>query len=205
MKKLLILISLFSCGLLLTGCGKSAETCSIDEWFSCGATSWTLDLSGTIDAVINAIKNQDLITLSTFVSDQWLRFSPYEYVNTETDVILSTGEVYNGLALSRTFLRWSYDGSWEPMDLSIGQYREKFVYDVDFVTAPEIYHNQKFERGNTLNNIFDVYTGKEIIEYHFPQIDPQYEWMDRRSLYLVFENMNGQWYLIGIIHGQWTI
>gem|GEM_PF-6875193 len=32
-----------------------------------------------------------------------------------------------------------------------------------------------FQRGNTINNIFDVYTGKEIVDYHFPQIDPQYE------------------------------
>ena len=107
----------------------------------------------------------------------------------ESDVVLTSGEVYNGLALSRTFLRGVYDGSGEPIDLPIGQYREKFVYDVDFVAAPEIYHNQKFNRGNTLNNIFDIYTGKEIIEYHFPQIDPQYEGMDRRSLYLVFENI----------------
>lgn len=207
MKKLFFLISLFSFGLLLTWCGKPAETCSIDTWFSCGATVTTgsLDLSWTIDAVINAIKNQDLITLSTFVGDQGLRFSPYEYVNTGTDVVLITDEVYNGLALSRTFIRGSYDGSWEPIDLPLWQYREKFVYDVDFVTAPEVYHNQKFERGNTLNTIFDIYTGKEIVDYHFPQIDPQYEWIDWRSLYLVLENVNGQRKLIWIVHGQWTI
>ena len=154
---------------------------------------------------MTAIKNQDFPTLSTFVWPQGLRVSPYEYVNTGTDVILSTGEVYNGLALSKTFIRGLYDGSGEPIDLPFWQYREKFVYDVDFVTAPETYHNQKFERGNTLNNIFDVYTAKEIIEYHFPQIDPQYEGMDRRSLYLVFENVSGEWYLIGIVHGQRTI
>lgn len=205
MKKLLILISLCTFGLLLTGCGKQPETCSIDEWFSCGATTWTLDLTGTIDAVMNAIKSGDLVTLSTFVGDQWLRFSPYENVNTGSDVVLTSGEVYNGLALSRTFIRGAYDGSGEPIDLPIGQYREKFVYDADFATAPEVYHNQKFERGNIINNIFDVYTGKEIVEYHFPQIDPQYEWMDRRSLYLVFENIAGQRKLIGIVHGQRTI
>ena len=206
MKKLFILISLCSFGLLLMGCGKqSTETCSINEWFSCETGTWTLDLSGTIDTVINAIKNQDLVTLSTFVGIQGLRFSAYEYVNTWTDIVLSTDEVYNGLALSRSFNRWVYDGSGEPIDIWIGQYRENFVYDVDFVTAPETYHNQKFERGNIINNIFDVYTGKEIVEYHFPQINPQYEWMDRRSLYLVLENVWGQRYLIGIVHGQWTI
>ncbi len=205
MKKIFFLIFLFSFWLLLTGCGTSSESCSIDEWFSCGATSWILDLSGAIDMVINAIINQDFVTLSTFVGAQWVRFSPYTYINTWSDIVLSAEEVYNGLSISSTRNRGTYDGSGEPIDLWIGQYREKFVYDVDFVTAPEIYHNQKFERGNTLNTIFDVYTGKEIVEYHIPQIDPQYEWMDRRSLYIVFEHMNGQWYLMGIIHGQWTI
>ncbi len=205
MKKILFLISLCTFGFLLAGCVQQPETCSIDQWFSCGATTWILDLTGTIDAVMNALKNNDLITLSTFVGDQWLRFSPYEHVNTWTDIVLNSWELYNGLSLSRTFIRGSYDGSGEPIDLPIGQYREKFVYDVDFINAPEVYHNQKFKRGNIINNIFDVYTGKEIVEYHFPQIDPQYEWMDWRSLYLVFENIWGQRYLIGIIHGQRTI
>jgi hypothetical protein len=205
MKKLLILISLCTFGLLLTGCGKQPETCSIDQWFSCGTNTWALDLSGTIDAVINAIKSKDFPTLSTFVGTQGVRFTPYENVNIASDVVLYSGQIYNALALSNAFTRWAYDGSWEPISLWIGHYREKFVYDVDFVNAPKVYHNQKFERGNVINNIFDVYTGKEIVEYHFPQIDPQYEGMDRRSLYLVFENIAGQRKLIGIVHGQRTI
>ncbi len=202
MKKIFFLISLFSFGLLLTGCGQQTDILSIDEEMN----TWTiLDLTWTIDVVLNAIKTQDLITLSTFIGDQGLRFSPYEYVNIETDVILTSDEVYHGLALSRTFIRGSQDGSGFPIDLWIGQYREKYVYDVDFINAPEVYHNQKFERGNTINTIFDVYSGKEIVEYHFPQIDPQYEGMDWRSLYLVFENIEGQRQLIWIVHGQWTI
>jgi hypothetical protein len=76
-----------------------------------------LDLSGTIDAVINAIKNQDLITLSTFVGNQSLRFSPYTYINTGSDIVLSKEMVYNGLAMSSTRNRGAYDGSGEPIDL----------------------------------------------------------------------------------------
>lgn len=207
MKKLFFLIPLLWL-IAFSGCSKQApaETCPISTGnFSCWATSWTLDLSGTTEAVMLAIKNSDLPKLSTFVWPKWLRFSPYEYINTGTDVVLTSGEVYYGQAMSRSFTRWSYDGSGEPINLWIWQYREKFVYDVDFITAPEVYHNQKFQRGNITNTIFDVYTGKEIIEYHFPQIDPQYEGIDWKSLYLVLENVNGQRYLIGIVHGQRTI
>jgi hypothetical protein len=56
-----------------------------------------------------------------------------------------------------------------------------------------------------LNNIIDVYTGKQVIEYYFSWFDTQYEGIDRRSLNLVFDKQDGQWKLIGIIHGQWTI
>ena len=209
MKKLFLIVAFCSFSLVVVGCGKESidTTCSL-TWSTCWITSWTIDhsnLTWVIQDVLLAIKNIDLLTLSSFVWPQGLRFSPYEHVNTWSDVILSTWEIYNGLALSRSFTRWIYDGKWDSIDLWIGQYREKFVYDVNFVTAPEVYHNQKFERGNIINNIFDVYSGKYIVEYHFPQIDPQYEGMDWRSLYLVFENISGQRQLIWIVHGQWTI
>jgi hypothetical protein len=205
MKKIFLLIFFFSFGLLLTGCGKQPETCSITNNFSCWTTTWTLDLTWTIKAVIFAIKDMDFFPLSLFVWPNGVRFSAYEHVNTNTDVLLSTDEIENALSISRSYTRWTYDGKGDPIDLWIWQYREKFVYDADFINAPEVYHNQKFERGNIINNIFDVYSGKEIVEYHFPQIDPQYEGMDWRSLYLVFENIDGQWYLIGIIHWARTI
>lgn len=69
------------------------------------------NLSGAIDDVLLAIKNNDLLTLSTFVGDQGLRFSPYTYINTGSDVVLSTEEVYNGLAMSSSRNRGAYDGS----------------------------------------------------------------------------------------------
>jgi hypothetical protein len=56
-----------------------------------------------------------------------------------------------------------------------------------------------------INNIATVYTGKQVIEYHFNGIDPQYSGMDWTSLYLVFDQENGAWKLIGVVHGQRTI
>ncbi len=205
MKKIFFLISLCTFWILLTGCGTSPETCSIDEWFSCETETWTLDLSGTIDAVINAIVNQDLVTLSTFVGAQGVRFSPYTYINTWSDIVLSTEEVYNGLAMSSTRNRGAYDGSGEPIDLWIGQYFEKFVSDADYANAPEVLYNQVSERGNNLNNIAEVYEGKQRAEFYFSGFDPQYEGMDWKSLTLVFDQVDGQREVIGIIHNQWTI
>ena len=60
-------------------------------------------------------------------------------------------------------------------------------------------------QGNTLINSSEIYKDAIIIEYHFSGFDPQYEGMDWRSLRLAFEKVNDIWYLVGIIHDQWTI
>lgn len=211
MKKLFFLIPLLSITLLFSGCGKQtvSDACPISSGsFSCWTTSWWIDHSdftGAVNTVLLALKNQDFATLVTFVWSQWLRFSPYEHVDISTDVVLSTGEVENALTISRSYLWWNYDGSGEPIDLWIGQYFEKFVNDADYVNAPEIIYNQSTQRGNTINNIGQVYQGKQRVEYYFSWFDAQYEGMDRKSLTLVFDNINWQWYLIWIVHGQRTI
>lgn len=208
MKKILFLIALFSVGLLLTGCGKQPETCSITNNFSCWTTSWTIDHSDftwAVNTVLFALKNQDFVTLATFVWPQGLRFSPYENVNIWTDIVLDTVVVKNALSISSSRIWGTYDWSWAPIDLWIGQYFEKFVNDADYANAPEVIYNQSTQRGNTINNIAQVYQGKSRVEYYFSGFDAQYEWMDRKSLTLVFEQENGQRYLIGIIHGQRTI
>jgi hypothetical protein len=66
-------------------------------------------------------------------------------------------------------------------------------------------YNQVNERGNNINNIADIYEGKQRVEFYFPGFDPQYEGMDWKSLTLVFDQVKGQRELIGVIHNQWTI
>jgi hypothetical protein len=43
-----------------------------------------------------------------------------------------------------------------------------------------------------------------IVEYYFPGFDLQLQGMDWRSLRLVFTLYDNTWYLVGIIHDQWT-
>jgi hypothetical protein len=59
--------------------------------------------------------------------------------------------------------------------------------------------------GNSIDNSQEYYPGARIVEYYFPGFDPQYAGMDWRSIRLVFMEENNIWYLVGIIHDQWTI
>ena len=162
-------------------------------------------LTWVAQQTILAIKTQDFATLSTLASTNGVRFSAYENVNTWNDIVLTVQQIATAGATSWAYNRWSYDGSGQPITLSIGQYRAKFVYDTDFASAPVQQWNQVTQRGNVINNITSAYAGKQVIEYHVTGIDPQYNGMDWKSLYLIFDQENGVWKLIWVVHGQRTI
>jgi hypothetical protein len=155
--------------------------------------------------VIGILKDQDMVILSQYIHPQMgLRFSPYAYVK-DTDQVFPADKI-SGLIADSTVYTWGvYDGSGEPIDLTFAYYYSKFVYDVDFANAPQVALNHRLGVGNSIDNSQEFYPGAMIVEYYFPGFDPQYAGMDWRSLRLVFMEENNIWYLVGIIHDQWTI
>ena len=203
------LILLFGC-FVLVGCSSSSAptaTCtgSKDVGFCpVSIQTWSQTLDEVASAVLKSLKTKDLPALSLLAGKEWIRFSPYEHVDIQHDIVLSPEQIKAGLTTNRSFLRWTQDGSGKPLDLSIGQYWDRYVYDVDFVKAPVVTKNTGEQRGNVINNIIDIYTGKQVIEYYFSWFDTQYQGMDRRSLSVIFDKEDGQWKVIGVVHGQWT-
>ena len=162
------------------------------------------DIKVVSDQIMNALKNKDMELLSQFVSPAWVRFSPYNYVDIQQDVILKQSDLNSLWDSDQKSIWWTEDGSGRPIDITFQQYFFKYIYDVDFANAPQKLENKKVTRGNMVNNIWDVYAGKYFIEYYFSWFDPQYEWMDRRSLTLVFDKINNEWKLMWIVHAQRT-
>ena len=157
---------------------------------------------------IMALKERDLAELSGLVHpDNGVRFSPYTYVraSADGDLVFSATEVPD-LWNDPTIHRWGvYDGSGEPIDLTFREYFGQFVYDVDFARPDVVGFDETVGQGNTINNIAEVYPEAIAVEYHFEGFDPQYAGMDWRSLRLIFEESKGTWYLVGIVHDEWTI
>lgn len=162
-------------------------------------------LSRVID-VIGLIKDKDMNTLSQYVHPtKGVRFTPYFYIDTQTDQVFTAQQI-TGLMQDNQIIHWgNYDGTGDPIELKFSDYYDKFVYDKDFANPQIIGNNVPIGRGNTIDNITQAYPDGHFIEFHFSQFDPQYEGMDWESLRLVFEEDNGIWYLVGVIHGQWTI
>jgi hypothetical protein len=155
--------------------------------------------------VISALKNKDMTALSHYVHPQMgLRFSPYATVK-DTDQVFAAEKVVGLMIDSTAYLWGNYDGSGEPINLTFADYYPKFIYDEDFANAPQIALNHRLGTGNSIDNIFEYYQSSIFVEFYFPEFDPQYAGMDWRSLRLVFTQQGDDWYLVGIIHDQWTI
>lgn len=155
---------------------------------------------------MKALRDRDMKWLSSIVHpDKKLRFSPYTYVNVENTLTFSADEIKTLMNSDKIYHWGTFDGSGDPIDLTFKDYLSKFVYDKDFLNAEKIVYNQYLEQGNIENNIFAVFPEGKLLIYHFPGFDPQFEGLDYESLMLVFEEKDGTWYLVGIVHDQWTI
>ncbi|MEQ8236002.1 MAG: hypothetical protein ABRQ23_04440 [Syntrophomonadaceae bacterium] len=158
------------------------------------------------DEILTALKKRDSALLATYVHpQQGLRFTPYSYIDIEKNLVFLAADIPALFTSDKLYTWGSYDGSGEPIDLNFNNYYAKFVYDQNFLAAPQTVFNQVIQRGNTINNFTSAYPRAVSLEYHFAGFDPQYEGMDWKSLKLAFEPVGDRWYLVGIIHEQWTI
>lgn len=156
---------------------------------------------------ITAIAAHDMNALAKLVHPtKGVRFSPYMHVDPATDHRYTRDQLRPAWP-SKSIVVWgTHDGSGAPIRLTFAEYYKSFIYDYGFVKAPKIGYDEEFMgRGNTINNIRANYPGAMVVEYHAPGIDPRYGGMDWKSLVLVFEKSGSEWFLVGVVHGSWTI
>jgi hypothetical protein len=168
------------------------------------------ELAARAGQIALALREQDWQTVAQAVHPgKGVRFSPYTYVRVdegqEADRVFSAEELA-GLAVDETVYHWGvFDGSGEPIDKTFADYYSRFVYDADFYWAYAVGFNEIVGRGNTINNVAEAYPQAKFVEFHLPGSDPRFAGMDWRSLRLVLEQEGDTWYLVGIVHDEWTI
>lgn len=163
-------------------------------------------INETAREAINALKDKDMEKISKLVHpEKGVRFSPYAYVDVKNDMVFAADDVKDLLSDNTIYTWGSYDGIGDPIELTFEDYYNRFIYDVDFANAEQIGYNEILGKGNTIENSAEVYKDSMVVEYYFSGFDPQYDGMDWRSLRIVFEKSKDIWYIVGIIHDQWTI
>jgi hypothetical protein len=156
--------------------------------------------------VLTSIKNKDFKKLPDFIHPTLgVRFSPYAYIDTTSDLKFTANNFYDQIKKQNKFNWGGYDGSGDTILLTIEDYFSKFVYNADFLNAEKTSLNKMIGGGNSLNNLETVYKGCNFSESYFSGFDKKFDGMDWCCLRLVFKKNLEKFYLVGIVHDQWTI
>lgn len=154
------------------------------------------------------IKNKNYDSLSAMAHPaEGVRFSPYGFIDTAHDKVIYAATMASWAdKKKRTRVLWgTVDPTDEPINMTIDSYIKRYVYDVDFLRADSVKVNEFIGGGNSLNNLLDVYKGCNFVECHFPGFDKKFDGMDWRSVRLVYKLLDGKYYLVAIVHDEWTI
>lgn len=155
--------------------------------------------------VLQAIRARDGERLAAWVHPSaGLRFSPYAYVDVERDRKVAREEVRR-LWDDRTVYVWGHaDGSGEPISMTPADYCERYVLDRDYLKEGAVSVNASRAHGNTANNVADIYPQASVVEYYIEPPGEGRAEFDWSALRLVFEKIGERWFLLAIIHDQWT-
>ncbi len=165
-------------------------------------------LEQTAIEIVKLIAQKGWQALATHVHpEKGLRFSPSAFIDVNNDIVFSQSQIAQLKNHANQIRTWgSYDGTGNPIKLSFNDYYQKFIYNKDYITINPSPANQTLAKGNTINNIAKVYQS-----YHYQFFDfyysgsAEYSGMDWSSLRLIFLEIEDQWYLVNIVHDQWTI
>ena len=156
--------------------------------------------------VLTSIKNKDYKKLGDFIHPTLgVRFSPYAYIDTTVNLKLSSAKFLQEINTQNKFDWGNYSGSGDTILLTVEDYFSKFVYNADFLNAEKTSLNKMIGTGNSLNNLETVYKDCEYTESYFSGFDKKYDGMDWTCLRLVFKKHLDKFYLIAVVHDQWTI
>ncbi len=186
-------------GVIPTDTIKRENTSSID------AANKDSIILATTKQVLTAIKDKDYAKLATYIHPiEGIRFTPYAYVDTTRDIYFKR-EQFNAVHKQDVLIWGNYDGSGDTIRLSIDDYFNRFVYNHDFLHAEKTSLNKITGKGNSTNNLEEVYSDCVFTESYFSGFDKNVDGMDWASLRLVYKKYDKRYYLVGIVHDQWTI
>ena len=159
------------------------------------------------DTLIHWLAQKKIEPIANYVHPQkGLRFSPYSYVELVDDRVLMPAD-FEGLQADPKAYMWGFeDGIGDPIFLSFEHYYQRYIYNKDYAKEAQIAYNAILGQGNTINNRKKIYPQAIFVEYYISGTK-QFGEMDWGSLTLVFEESKASqaWFLVGIIHGEWTI
>ena len=162
------------------------------------------DVKSLNKEILQLLKMKDYEKFANYIHpEKGLRFSMYGYVQPKKDKIFTKDDFLKYIGTNIKFTWGEKDGTGDLLQMSLKNYLEKWVFLKDF-TQSEVSLNEIKHRGNTINNIKEIYPNSNFTENYLEGTE-EYAQMDWNSLRLVFEEYEGKLFLVGVINDQWTI
>lgn len=127
----------------------------------------------------------------------------YAYVDDKKDKHFTKEEFLKYIPTNIKFTWGQQDGTGDPLIMSINNYLDQWVAAENFSNA-EFHLNSFKGTGNSLNNLPEKYPGLDFIENYKAGSgeSADFNWS---ALRFVFEELNGVYYLVGVVNDSWTI
>ena len=153
--------------------------------------------------VLSLLKQKQIDKLASIIHpDSGVRFSPYGFIS-KASRTFKPDELATLWKSKQKFFWGLYNGTGRPIRRTFQEYFKRFVYDRDYSSSALTAYNA-VQRTNMFVNLFDIYPRAIVVDHLF-LATPEFEEMDWRALRLVFTEHHGEWYLIHIVHDEWTI
>jgi hypothetical protein len=154
--------------------------------------------------ILSTFKSKDYVKLANYIHpEKGVQFSMYAYINPKKDKQFSKEDFQKYVTTNIKFTWGEKDGTGDPLVLSLKNYIEEWIFRKDFSKGE--YHLSSFKAsGNSMNNLRNIYPKLDFTENYIPGSE-KYGGMDWNSLRFVFDQYQGQFYLVAIVNDSWTI
>lgn len=165
----------------------------------------TLDIDEQSERIIEALDNRDMKSVAEYVHpDKGLLFSQYIYV-TNDSVTFKKDEVASLMGDEEEYTWGTYDGRGGKISLTPEEYFDVFLPMEFFVDPDDVIIDDLQDRGNTKNNLDEVYPNARFVEF-YNEGSEEYAGIDWESIILVFEpDESNELKLVAIVRDMWTI
>ncbi len=177
-----------------------------------------LDHLEKADLILTALSKADFTKVSEFVhAEKGIRFSPYDqielrttkskkYPNEMPNITFFKKSQLPGFMFSEKILVWgNYTGSGFHIILAPNEYFKKFIYDIDYLskTKARYVSVNELQDSDELEYVFDTYSRNSVVEFRYKGT-ASVGFNNFKKLIMVFETIDNELFLVGIVHSEKT-
>jgi len=164
------------------------------------------ELAALAFGVLDNIKEGDFKALSQVAHPELgIVFSPCATITLATNKCFQAEQIALFGTDTNLYVWGVHTGSGEPIELTPVDYFAGFVFDRDYTSASVVGINYVVRSGNALENITDVLTDVQFVDFYIPGTEKdggeEYDWS---TLRLGFEEYDGSLWLTVILRSEWT-